>query len=89
MTALHYAATSYLLGEYEPEQVAVCGNDRRRSKKLTENPREVTCPRCRRLAGIDDELVAEYRSGFLELCDLEEERLTEVHGDPFPKRRAA
>jgi hypothetical protein len=26
---------------------------------------------------------------FLELCDLEEERLTEVRGDPFVKRRAA
>jgi hypothetical protein len=51
--AIHYAVTSYLLGEYEPEEVAVCGNDFSRSKKLTDDVREVTCATCLTLMGYE------------------------------------
>jgi hypothetical protein len=49
----HYAVTSYLLGEYETEEVPVCGNDFHRRKKLTADPALVTCPTCLRLCGFE------------------------------------
>jgi hypothetical protein len=54
MTArpVHYAVESGgILGSTETH--ACCGNDFRRTKKLTDDPREVTCANCLTLMGYE------------------------------------
>jgi hypothetical protein len=53
MTRLHMTVEAALFGPYETEMVAVCGNDRRRTKRLTEDWTKVDCPTCLRLLGIE------------------------------------
>jgi hypothetical protein len=54
MTRLHLAleTDNGIFREVGP----VCGNDFRRTKRLTDDPDAVTCPSCRKLAGFDEGL---------------------------------
>jgi hypothetical protein len=52
MSRLHYEVESGGMGG-STETHACCGNDFRRRKRLTEDWREVTCPKCLQLMGIE------------------------------------
>jgi hypothetical protein len=67
MTRLHYAVESDGMGG-STETHACCGSDFRRRKLLTDDWRQVTCPACLQLMGIEAAPM---------------EQLTEVHGDPL------
>jgi hypothetical protein len=80
MTArIHYACdgTWFDCDEGCYEQVPACGNDFHGRKRLSDDPDDITCPTCRELCG------------FASVGIVEEEQLTEVHGDPFGERFAA
>jgi len=70
MTVLHYAVESEMFGPYETETRACCGNDFRRTKKLTDDWRKVTCRTCRELCGFPD-AAAEYADSMEQLVEVE------------------
>jgi hypothetical protein len=61
VSVLHYAIESD--NGIWTETVPVCGNDFRRTKKLTDDWTAVTCRKCRELCGFDEQIVEVERLG--------------------------